>query len=492
MKPIATVITPVYQTPPALFEQAFLSLAEQTVGFDTIEWLVAVHNMDDAYTAGLRGIVGDRDNVTFLRAEGGHSPSVPRNLCLASAAGQYVFFLDSDDRMGTDCLEKVIAAMEESHADTVAFGCDFIVEAGAAFADTQNRLNAPDQDLVVYERGDPRIASLMADWGGMLWSRAYRRSFLDRIALRFDETAQIGEDLIFNLRAAALAQRVCVLPRLTGYYHRQWPGSVIQSSLFRNNETEKLIRYLPDIKAGDAQELLWYQLSFLAFQAMRTKSPGARSSQLRDMLDRALDGLRVMAPRFAYTRERVIMVTQLCASVFSLSAKPRLRQRSETLEKPLTGTKVLRRVKAAAGENVELRTIGTENTVNPFLGISNDEAHPEVNLLDLRQMPGEQQAPHMESYRRVELLRGFGDGEVHCRVNVFLTDSPGCVLSFTWDNRFVGEQGIARLQDWICGDMDGAESESEMEPGTEMKTGAETETLTEPGTGSGMKARPES
>ena len=47
MVPVASVITPVHQTPPALFEEAFQSLLSQTCGFESIEWLVVIHNMDD-------------------------------------------------------------------------------------------------------------------------------------------------------------------------------------------------------------------------------------------------------------------------------------------------------------------------------------------------------------------------------------------------------------------------------------------------------------
>lgn len=454
MTPLASVVTPVYRTPLSLFEEAFHSLLSQTCGFEKIEWLVAVHNMDDAYAAALREITGERDNIIFLRVEGGHSPSVPRNRCLDHASGKYVFFLDSDDRMASDCIEKAVKAMEASSAQIAVFHCALQSEPDATEFATDFELNAPDEELVVYERGDPRIISLMAEWGGMLWSRAYDRRLLLRSGVIFDEEVRTGEDLLYNLAVTPLAECVCALPGLTGYFHRQWTGSLIQSEYSRGNEAKQMLRYLPVIQESGATELLWYYLSWFVKKAMQSGREAALPSQLIEDLEPVLQGMRVMAPRFACTRDRIAGMLGLCSAVLSLSAAPRLRQRFEMLEMPLYEEEVLLRAAAAAAENVELRTVGTEGEQNPFLGISRSDARPQICMVDLQFMNLERQKAHMESYRRVELLRGFKEGtEVCCRVTVFRLSALRCALSLTWDDRFVGSQGIDRLWDRILGDM---------------------------------------
>jgi long-chain acyl-CoA synthetase len=454
MTPLVSVVTPVYQTPLPLFEETFRSLLKQTCGFERIEWLVAIHNMDDAYAASLKEITGERENVVFLRVEGGNSPSVPRNRCLVCSSGRYVFFLDSDDCMAPESIETVVQALEKSGAEIAVFDCAYIPCEDTEPLGRDLCLNAPDQELVVYEKGDPRILSLLAGDGAMLWSRAYRRELLLRSGVQFDEGARFGEDLLFNMAVEPFAEHVCALPRLKGCYHRPRTESMLQSALSSGCAEKEMAGYLPAVSAHGATELLWYHLSYFARSATRNGFDCAHLSEVRGALAPVLQELRVMAPRFSYTKERIEGMLALTCAVFSVSDAPRLRQRFELLETPLSMEEVRARTAAAAAENVELQTLGTEAPLNPFLGIAGDEACPEVFMPDLRRMSPDRQNAFMESYRRMELQRGFRDGaEVRCRITVFRLTSLCCALSITWDERFIGETGIGRLRDRICGDM---------------------------------------
>ena len=126
--PLVSVITPVYKTPLPLFEEAFRSLQSQTYGFEKIEWLVAIHNMDDVYAESLKKITGEHENIVFLRVNRGNSASVPRNCCLEQASGKYLFFLDSDDIIAPDCIEKATNAMDTTNADVAVFSCEYFIE----------------------------------------------------------------------------------------------------------------------------------------------------------------------------------------------------------------------------------------------------------------------------------------------------------------------------------------------------------------------------
>lgn len=455
INPLVSVVTPVHQTPLPLFREAFQSLLHQTWGFDRMEWLVGIHNMDDAYAAALEEITDGRDNILLLRVEGGSTPSVPRNRCLERARGDYVFFLDSDDQMAPDCIEQAVSAMEESCGDLAVFSCALLSEPGAEALGTDFRLNAPDQEFVVYDKGDPRILSLMSEWGATLWCRAYSRRLLLCAGVRFDETVRMGEDYLFNLAVTPLAESVCVLPRLAGCFHRQWARSLVQSELSRGSEGDRILRYLPVLQEQGATELVWYQVSWFARRAVERAPDQVLSPRQRSALAPVLRGMRVMAPRFSYTEEHIAGMLGLCSAVFSIPDAPRIRQRFEVLEAPLLQEEVVLRVKAAAAENIELRTVGTAGPENPFLGVERPDALPAVCMLDLRSMTPERQNAHMEGFHRVELLRGFQNGEVRCRVSVFRLSALGCVLSLTWDDRFVGVQGIDRLRNRICAHGEG-------------------------------------
>ena len=442
-----SVITPVYRTPLPLLEEALCSLKNGKMPFDEIEWLVGIHNMDDDYVKSLQRITGDCKNIRFLRVGGGDSPSVPRNRCLENATGEYIFFLDSDDKMAADCLSGATAAMDETGADIAVFGYDFIASDGVepAFGFSRCGVNAPDGEMVLYERGDPRILSLTAEWGACIWCRAYRRSFLLQAGARFDDDARIAEDVKFNLDVTPKAKRVCVLPRMTGYFHRVWEGSLTQAQLPKVNSEEALRNHYRMVQDNGAVELLWNYLFVCAKTIIASKGNGESVDWVFAALAPILQGMRVMAPRFTMTRDYLEKTLGFCSAFFNIPVEPRLRQKRMTIQELLSENALRSRIREAAAENVELRTAATEGAKNPFLGIEQKDAGPEAYFLDLRRMPPERRMPHIESYCRMEMQRGFVDGEVRCRITVFSMSVQCAVLSVTWDDRFVGEQSIKRL-----------------------------------------------
>ena len=304
---LASVITPVYKTPLPLFEEAFHSLEAQTCGFEQIEWLVAIHNMDDAYAESLKKVTGEQKNIVFLRVNRGNSVSVPRNCCLEHASGKYLFFLDSDDIMAPNCIQKTVASMEKSSAEIAVFNCDFLNEEGSVQFTKDYSLNAPNQELVVYEKGDPRIVSLLAEWGSMLWSRAYRRKFIQQSGISFDESLRYGEDVIFNMAAESLAEIICALPQLTGYLHRQWRRSLIQSEQNSESVEKTFITKIPTIWKHGATELLWFHLSFFVKKIVDKGLNTSKLAEICNELSPVLQRMRVMAPRFAFTFLTVLL-----------------------------------------------------------------------------------------------------------------------------------------------------------------------------------------
>ena len=299
--------------------------------------------------------------------------------------------------------------------------------------------------MVLYERGDPRILSLTAEWGACIWCRGYRRSFLMKAGARFDESERLGEDLKFNLDVSTKAEKVCVLPRMKGYFHRVWEGSITEGDLPQAGSEEALRnRFLMVQDHGDV-ELLWNYIFVCAKAVLDSEAKGESADWMSEAIAPVLRGMRVMAPRFTLTRDYLEKTLGFCCAVFSIPAEPRPRQKRMTFQAALSEEALRRRVLEAAAENVELRTVGAEGAVNPFLGIAREDAHPEVFFVDLRRMAPERQMPHIESYCRVETLRGFLDGEARCRVTVFQMAAQSFVLSIAWDDRFVGVQGIDRL-----------------------------------------------
>jgi long-chain acyl-CoA synthetase len=453
---LASVITPVHNVDIFFFEQAFRSLAAQTAGFDNIEWLVAVHNMNDEYISSLKRITGERPNIIMFAVNEGNTVSIPRNRALDRSTGEFVFFLDADDMMSEHCIATAVNALRETGADTVIFNYEQIIEDGAVDPG-RFVFNAPDKPVVIYDKGDPRILSLMDGCGAEIWCRGYRGDFLRNTGVHFDEKIWIGDTFKFNLEATPYCGRVCALPQERLYCYRIRPGSLIQSTIQNTNKLEGYYQYLRYISSYGMAEMTWSQLGWFARVGLMGDRQESILSSMKAELKQVMDELRVMAPRYAYTEERILNITGFCRTVFGehISMGQRFRHREERLEYLLLKEEVTERVKEAALENIELRTVGEGTGSYSFLGMEKSDAVPEVNYIDIRSMDAERQKKHMEAYRNIELLRGFKNAEeVRCRITVFRVSVLSCRLSVFWDERFIGIKGIERLIDRVSGNMD--------------------------------------
>ncbi|SBT41465.1 glycosyltransferase family 2 protein [Micromonospora narathiwatensis] len=204
--PDVSVVVPVYNTLPYL-RACLDSLLRQTIGPERME-IVAV---DDGSTDG-SGRLLDRLaarhpgtlKVTHQANSGG--PAAPCNRGLELATGRYVFFLGSDDHLGPEALERLVAAADR-HGSDVVLGRVVGVNGRHVFSDVFDGGNAVDVDL----------------FGSALpWSLAntklFRRELVDRHRLRFPEDMPVLSDQPFTLAACYHARRISVLADYD-YYH---------------------------------------------------------------------------------------------------------------------------------------------------------------------------------------------------------------------------------------------------------------------------------
>lgn len=203
--PDVTVITPVHNTLAGLGPW-FDSVLGQSLPRQRIE-VIAV---DDGCTDGSAEVL-DRlaaehpDLLTVLHQPPSGGPAGPRNRALDLAAGRYVFFLDSDDRLGPEALERLVGHADRADADVVL----------GRMAGVNGR-RVPQQ---VFRCSLDRAA---VDSSGILYAltpaKLFRRELLERHRLRFREELRIGSDHPFVLESYLRARGVAVLADYTCYY----------------------------------------------------------------------------------------------------------------------------------------------------------------------------------------------------------------------------------------------------------------------------------
>lgn len=147
-----------------------------------------------------------------------------RNSGLAAAIGKYVVFIDSDDYVGPNLLKTLYDAARENDADMTFGGFTFVSSNGRkrpcpCVAEPHLFSGNSVRELIFNTVGSPPEAALDSLYGMTACARLYRRSVLEKHAVRFvSERQLISEDLLFNLDFLNWMHRAVAVPDASYFY----------------------------------------------------------------------------------------------------------------------------------------------------------------------------------------------------------------------------------------------------------------------------------
>lgn len=204
------VVVPVYNTGEYV-EPLLRSLDAQTLSQYDYEVIFVDDGSTDETPDRLDRFAADRANVTVIHQPNSGWPGRPRNVGIDRAEADYVFFVDHDDWLGDEALERMVRFGE-------ANGSDIVIgrQAGhhRTIAKPLFERTLPDATLA----DAPLMTSLTPHM-------MFRKAFLDQHGLRFPEGRRRLEDHVFTTRAYLLATKVSVLADYHCYFHIRRPDS---------------------------------------------------------------------------------------------------------------------------------------------------------------------------------------------------------------------------------------------------------------------------
>lgn len=215
------------------------------------------------------------------RENGGQAAA--RNSGLTELRGDFVTFVDADDRIEPDYLRELLQAMEAHDADLVVSGWTRLHSDGQF---TQHPLCT---EVSVLTPDCDNISRLPA----ASWGRLYRREILERAEARFPIGVYYGEDSCFNLIADAHCRRIVLHPS-TGYIYADKDKSVSKVRIAEKvtGMIEALAALAASYRAHGMTSMRRELLVGFASHSLKRIRSMARHATQRDCARRAAEILR--------------------------------------------------------------------------------------------------------------------------------------------------------------------------------------------------------
>jgi glycosyltransferase involved in cell wall biosynthesis len=208
---LVTLAIPVYNVEKYV-ERALLSALDQT--YENIECLI----VDDKGPINSPGII---DNIVSTHPRGRavriirHPENIgvgaARNTAIAHAKGKYIYFMDSDDELTPDCIQKLHDEMKRAPADVVCGGtCHFRDGVKVASFEPGSRTIRDRKEMIRHCFNGKFFPVTM-------WNKLYNLSFLRTNDIKCIH--QIHEDFYFTAMVLLHAQSYCTISSVTYLRH---------------------------------------------------------------------------------------------------------------------------------------------------------------------------------------------------------------------------------------------------------------------------------
>ena len=214
-----SVIIPLYNASRFIVHTINALLAQT---FKDLEILV----MDDCSTDEgpelVKTVFASENKVIYYRMEQNGGPAKARNRGINLAKGEYIAFLDSDDGIMPDALEKLYDAAIKFNADVVQSAGSYV----PVMCPAPDDIMTVSPDMMVKHTKDtltsePRLLDcdpvkkldmvMSGALGGNVWGKLFRKSFLTENDIYMPDL-KMSEDIIMCLECALLARSYVLTP----------------------------------------------------------------------------------------------------------------------------------------------------------------------------------------------------------------------------------------------------------------------------------------
>lgn len=219
--------------------------------------IIVVNDGSKDSTAEILDKLSAQDSRVRVFHNENHGVSFSRNFGLSQALGEYIMFLDADDKLGEDALSVIsenlynpskCGLLNFNHYDEYD---DHNVERGNC-------------KMFIHTRNNDEVNDALAQiTPNFVWDKVFSRKVINDLGLNFDENMSYGEDTIFLCQYLEHVDEVVIIPRCIHYYHRDVQQKSLSQQYVKGIEQivrrlfieqEKLVCLYPDFEKSLATD----------------------------------------------------------------------------------------------------------------------------------------------------------------------------------------------------------------------------------------------
>ena len=272
-----SVIIPVYNTENEL-RRCLDSIVNQT--YRSLEVIC----VDDGSTDGSEKIVDEYalcDKRVIVIHQANHGESNARNVGLRVATGEYIAFCDCDDWLDLDMYQLMMQIMEENNVDMVASSWyKELPEESILIKNEEQVVNGifGKKELLkyLYKRDAYRGFAYM-------WNKLYKRKVLcdkKKQLIMFDETLQLGGDVVYLAEVALNVERALYLDRAFYHYNQRANSGCHTTNLKKLRDWVKAYEIIINRFEEESidKDIIDYTKRFLAYHSCNSAKEALRQA----------------------------------------------------------------------------------------------------------------------------------------------------------------------------------------------------------------------
>ena len=230
-KPVVSIIMPVFRNKDTLaraldsfLEQDFEEPSELIMGIDDAN--------DGTFALAKEYSEKNPDKIKMHTEDYRMGQALSRWKAIMDSQGEYIYFMDADDRLRKDCLSTLVKTMRNTGADCV--NCSFYQvdekEKEKAFFSSSS---------ATYNKKEAITAFLWdISFRGFLWTKMWKREIIEkRPLLLLSDHKDMFEDVAFCLSMLSYCEKIVCIKDPLYYYYKNVPTSAM--SVHRTDRAER-------------------------------------------------------------------------------------------------------------------------------------------------------------------------------------------------------------------------------------------------------------